>query len=1055
MLSKPAPSPEIFQSLEAAFIEHYDWLLRWALQFTNHDRERAQDLVQQVFAQLALAHTDFSAVQNIRAYLYTTLRNTHISEVRLAGRSHNQSQSIVEYSIAEAALGASDPYSLFQTQDQLRRVCQYACLRKQTSRAGSVLILRFFHGYHISEIATVLGGTCQAVRQSLKFARNEARLFLDDPGALKLISRTQSGTVSFTGTVCAADELLAELRRAVFRSCEGECPGNDSLRTLYLEGHIVAAENTTLAHIVSCAKCLDAINGLLGLPLLAERHPADALGPNNNWRGGSGTSGNSGSTKDSLQARRRARNQNQQLSNSILLKCRRRATELFEHHPRELCVSVNGHVLGSQAVNSRTSHLRLGVTLTEPLNFIEVMGDERTRLLVMTIDPPPHGEPTQEQRIHLSEGRYIEASFRHGNPWPLVEVVYQNPNFTGESQVSPSTVEGMSRWNAASELSKFPVTVGSSFNRASQAGSFKPISRLLTGLSWANLARCRQAIISLIKQKQVAFTTVPSRWTSPGFITAILSIFLIGALLFLRLNTTPTVSAANLIQLASAAEETLNGEAGKAVYRVIDLEERAHAGGELIARRRIEIWRDPGRYLSARRVYDEKGQLIAGEWATHSKTKGVASRTIYHRGDVPRVEPSARNPQTEFRKLELWQLEPSAKDFAELIGHTESARVSEDSSVYVISYAGGQAIDGMLLQATLTLRKADLYAVEQTLVAQRGTETRQYRFVETSFERPSVRTIAPAVFEPDPELISEGLKEDGTKRKDDSPLLAVPSSIAATPDLELRVVYILDPFRARFGDQVNLIRTPDGTLVVKGIVDTEETRREILRALAPLIDNSALTVQIETVASALAHRPQSPPDRVISLGFAKSENAIPVYTELRRYFSEGNTKGQKESRAALEDDQVDQAVRSFAARVVGRSRRILSHAIELRQLKERFSRPQVLTSDAKAKWFSLVQNHTDALRRETSALREDLAPIFFMNEGSGSDSGSIQISTEADLAMAIDRLYKLASSVDETVRSAFTTSSDAPAAALIKSPRFRDSLIAAEKMAGSIRQAAE
>src|SRR5215216_6617277 len=286
MSSKPVPSAKIFQSQEAAFIEHYDWLLRWALQFTNHDRERAQDLVQQVFAQFALAHTDLSAVDNIPAYLYTTLRNTHLSEVRLAGRSHGESQSIVEYSIADAALEATDPYTLFQTQDQLRRVCQYACLRKQTSRAGSVLILRFFHGYHISEIATVLRGTCQAVRQCLKFARNEARLFLDDPSALKFIGKTQSGSVIFTGTVCTVDELLTELRQAIFRSCEGECLVHDSLRALYLECHVVATENITLAHIVSCAKCLDAVNGILGLPRLAQRHPADALGPNNNWRSG-------------------------------------------------------------------------------------------------------------------------------------------------------------------------------------------------------------------------------------------------------------------------------------------------------------------------------------------------------------------------------------------------------------------------------------------------------------------------------------------------------------------------------------------------------------------------------------------------------------------------------------------------------------------------------------------------------------------------------------------------------------------------------------------------
>src|SRR6185295_5626293 len=185
MSSKPVASPGKLKSQEAAFIEHYDWLLRWALQFTNNDRERAEDLVQQVFSQLVLANTDLSAVHDIRAYLYTILRNTHLSEMRLAGRSHGESQSIVEYSVADAALGASDPYALLQTQDQLRKVCEYACLRKQSSRAGSVLILRFFHGYHISEIAAVLGGTCQAVRQSLKVARNEARLYLENPGALR------------------------------------------------------------------------------------------------------------------------------------------------------------------------------------------------------------------------------------------------------------------------------------------------------------------------------------------------------------------------------------------------------------------------------------------------------------------------------------------------------------------------------------------------------------------------------------------------------------------------------------------------------------------------------------------------------------------------------------------------------------------------------------------------------------------------------------------------------------------------------------------------------
>ena len=125
MSSKLAFNQEIFRSQEAAFIEHYDWLMRWAVHLTQ-DPARAEDLVQEVFSAFAIAHTDLSAVQDLRGYLYTTLRNIHVSEMRLAGRSHNHARSIVEYSIAEVALAATDPYTIFHVQDQLRQICQYA-----------------------------------------------------------------------------------------------------------------------------------------------------------------------------------------------------------------------------------------------------------------------------------------------------------------------------------------------------------------------------------------------------------------------------------------------------------------------------------------------------------------------------------------------------------------------------------------------------------------------------------------------------------------------------------------------------------------------------------------------------------------------------------------------------------------------------------------------------------------------------------------------------------------------------------------------------------------
>jgi hypothetical protein len=134
----------------------------------------------------------------------------------------------------------------------------------------------------------------------------------------------------------------------------------------------------------------------------------------------------------------------------------------------------------------------------------------------------------------------------------------------------------------------------------------------------------------------------------------------------------------------------------------------------------------------------------------------------------------------------------------------------------------------------------------------------------------------------------------------------------------------------------------------------------------------------------------------------------------------------------------------------------LSHAIELKQLSERFSAPQldVLTPSARAKWFSMVRDHAEALRRETSLLSQELQPIFFTSETPGAETGGFETSTEPGLALAIERLYKLAAANDEIIRSAFTASSEGPATTLVKAQRFRASLATAVRLADKIRQVA-
>lgn len=1027
MSSRPVRSQEIFESQEAAFVENYDWLIRWSLHFTHNDRARAEDLVQEVFAQLAFAYTDLSAVHDVRGYLYTTLKNTHLSTIRLAGRSHDHTQSIVEYSVAAAALGASDPYSQYQAQDELRRVCQYACARKQSSRAGGVLILRYFMGYHVSEVALVLGASSQAVRQSLRFARNEARLFLDDPAALKFIDADQKVNLEFPGGVCAAGELLANLRLAIFRSCRGDCLASASFRDLYVQGQIAAADNSMLAHIVSCPRCLDSANRELGLPLLSERHPADALGPDNSWRGGGGQGGGGGLTGNAVRLLRRVRARDKEISRAFLLQCQRRAQEIFEHYPSELRVSVNGYVLGSQAVNSETSRLRLDIPIAEPLSFVEVMGEENARLLVMTVDPPPAGEPVQSRRVGLSEGRYLEATLRHGHPWPMLEVVYHDPTFNTETQIIAAERDG---------VLVTPPDVSESRNERTAA-------RLLNFL------------------RDVELFHRPF-WSRPGFITGAISLLLISALSFVYFNLTWPITATSLLERASAAESLPTGASQLAVHRVINLEER-RVGGGLIARNRIEIWRDLGRNVSARRVYDDTGRLIAGEWlAVDAKAK--QSRTIYHHGLSPRVEAPVRNLQDIIRNLELWRLEPLAQDYAEIIGQDDGARVSEDSDTYVINYDLPTAGEHTLLQATLILRKSDLHAVGQVLTLRLGNETREYRLVEASFERPSIRAVAPATLAIDPELLSRGVAREDVAVKEGNGLSSRSSSspsirpsVAASPELEVEVAYLLDQFRTRFGDQLSLTKSSEGALNVQGVVENEEARSEILQALSPVLHNPAVRVEIVTAKEALARLERQRSNPVIPRDSAESDSGIPAYADLHRYFSRpGTLRAESSASGDLSaDDAVDQAVRVFAARVVGHSRRALSHAVELKRLSGRFSETELasLSPSARATWSIMVRNHAEALRREISLLCGELQPIFFANEGQFAEG--IESRGDADLAAAIAHVHRLVLANDEVIRSGFAASSGGSTSQAVKTPRFWVSLVTTERLAESVLRLAE
>src|SRR5260370_3906051 len=159
--SSPAPSHEDL------FTQHYDQLLAWSVQLTGHDRQKAEDLLHDVFIQFTLVQPDLNEIASPEGYLFAMLRNMQRSQRRRDARGVDGPLSLVDYDSAEIGLQASDLPFQVQAKEELRLICHYACTRKESSRAGSALILRFFLGYYPGEIAQILRTSRQAVADLL------------------------------------------------------------------------------------------------------------------------------------------------------------------------------------------------------------------------------------------------------------------------------------------------------------------------------------------------------------------------------------------------------------------------------------------------------------------------------------------------------------------------------------------------------------------------------------------------------------------------------------------------------------------------------------------------------------------------------------------------------------------------------------------------------------------------------------------------------------------------------------------------------------------------
>lgn len=1004
---------------EQLFTERYPNLRLWAIHLTNHE-STADDLVQDAFVQWMLGRTRLEEIENIDGYLRNMLRNMHFSRMSRAAQRLQETLSIVDYDSGLLGWTAIEPPRRLQASEDLQQICAYACFRKESSKAGSVLILRFFHNYFPTEIASVLNSSRNCVDQWQRVARREAKMFMNRPGGLRFVNGEAPSRVSVRYLRSDGD-LMYDLRQLIFSSCRGDCFSHEELYEAYTAGNEETLTTLKLAHLVSCAKCLDVANELLGLPLLAERYRRDSTErqePPGDANGGGASGG--GPTE-------------------LGRKLAQRLRETHEHKPSELRIAVNGLLVSSLKVNADLSELDLNLAPEDPIEFVEIFSEQGIQLLFFSINSTG---PRYEQwaRIELSEGRLLEATYKDESG-PSLRVVYRDP-LANEAHAS-SEVPGINV--SSSPLSVVPdLDVFRQPDVGAQRGFRARVSRLTDTLRCLLTNRTERGSAG----SGLHFTSLnefssrqPSVWRAAFMVLA--CIVVIAGFLYFKASLSHELNAAVLLDRAALAEQAVQKTPDRINHRFINLEERRSAEGAIVARQKIELWQHYANGNSARRLYDDSNHLIAGTWQ-----KSNGARTVFHHGSKPRSESAVAAPVDLLLNLEdIWQLEPSAQSFRSLIGEPAAVAIEERSTTYVLSYERTRTIGASrLLEATLTLNKSDLHAIEQTLLVQRGNELREYRFVEASAELLPVKAVAPTVFEIEPELTG-GVTESGrpgdwasrdltTSRVPPSPGTSAPPSASA--ELEVDVAYLLNRAKADRNEQVTLTRSVGGSLRVEGIVDSAERRQEFLKALAPVSNNPAVKIEIRTVAEAM-QRPITPGPVSIQ-ETEETANTVAADDELRAYFEKHAAAG-----------PTDEAIRKYSSRVVKRAYDALFHAIELKRLSNRFANVdmQTVAPGARAKWLDMLHEHAAAFARETAALRQEIQPVFFPGASATASEGGV-INNDADLARAIERLHRLALSNNEAVRSALTTSSQSSAVA-VKSAAFWQALFKAEELAKKIQ----
>ena len=547
---------------------------------TRGDNGKAEEIVQELCLYFTLTQPDLTNVANLDGYLYTSLRHIYLSGLARSSREAQHFVSVAEFDSFESALTGNPAGDPLQRQNDLRRICDYAVWRKESSKSASYFILHFFHGYGRREIAELACLPISAIYNKLKIARSEVVSYLETPGKLRIVNR------DLPPQPAPVMEPLSGAR-AIQRAAKDH-PAGPAFR-LPGAGTVAGAlpRHCAQAHLLlpAGAHCeLRTLPFAGGSPL----PPPYASGSRTLDCLASSSEGSSGAARTKPNAESHAGGSEDDGAR-------------FESIVQERCRSLSTDT-SSPFTTCDAEHSKLSARIepAENAKFVEVFSEQDVRFALLSVgELPPGGSHERTQRVELSDDRWLELSLTFDGLGLNGQVAYFDPALAAEAMEEEPE-----------ELS------------AGEAGI----------VAAATPRHSRLDVLAAGWRSMLAAMTPSSAFAWALIVAVVLAG---GAGYFAYQRRYQPIDAAQLLS-DSIRRETANLQ-GQTEHQVVRIED-VSAAETVLRKGQVIVWKDGDGRRLIRRLYDLKHNMIAAEWQDGRKD-GSQTRVRKHQapalGDSP------------------------------------------------------------------------------------------------------------------------------------------------------------------------------------------------------------------------------------------------------------------------------------------------------------------------------------------------------------------------------------------------------------------------------------